>query len=352
MARPTKSTLVERTTAISATGINTTQPPAVIHQEGFPQGDNGIAQLSLNYDGIITVTGGSGPSKVADGEKKFLRSLTIETDKHGKIVDGVDGLTLNRVLTYEWAKAPKSTGVSATPADADTFHHGLNIPLVLPHGYKPFDTMLDVIRARPKVTTQYGLRSDIFGYTGGSPLVHTVTDSIECKYLPGPLKHELGPDGEPTLESETPRLVRNWEQLVYPISQTQNRFQIPLPYNDRIYRRIFITQRNGSDRSELSTVVTATGEISLVYGGVEIFQRTRFRDIQTRNEAEYRVDSPTGVCVLDFDSDQQERINDLLGGVTKDSGNAYLYIDVNSVSNGQLWIVIDSLKAIRPEAKR
>lgn len=354
MARPGITRKVDSRTVIDATGINLSNSPTSIIQEGFPQGNQALAELSIRIKGAIGVSGGSSPTRVTDGEKLFLRALTVETDNHGKIVDSMEGLLLNRMLQYEWGTLLDSSQVSSTPADADTFSHGIVLPLVLPNGVRPYDTILDMVKSRPKVTAQYGIRSDIFGYTGGSPVVKSVTQSIEAKVLPTPINEGVNADGTPNVElSELPLLQRSWEMRIEPITQTQTRFQIPLPYSDRIWRRLFITQRDGSTRGELSTVIADTAEVSLVVNNQEIINRTTFGDIRARNKSEYGLESlPTGVAVLDFDLDQRESINDMLSTLDKNTGNAYLYIDVTAVSNGQVWLGYDCLKKIPQAAQR
>lgn len=348
MARPNKTVRLKETTVIDASGVDAVQKGNEV-QEGFPLGDNAITQLRVHYDGVIGVSGGSNPVKVTDGEKKFLRGLWLETDKHGYIINGLDGIMLNRILTYEWGKAPVAVGVSATPTDADVFSHGMNIPLILPNGFRAFDTILDLLKQKPKITTLYGIRSDIFGYTGGSPVVKSLTEAINIKYLPGPLNRARDSQGNRVEGNEEAELFRSLERSIWPIAQTQNEYQIPLPWNDRTWRRIFVTQRNGSDLSELATVITKTAKVSLVAGGVTIFDRVRFGDLQEANVAEYQVDSPTGVGIIDFDADMREKINDLLGGPSKDQGNLYLYVDATAVSNGQIWLGLDSLKPPKSE---
>lgn len=356
MAKPTISEQVDRYTVISSTGIDTAQPGPVVRQDVFPAGDKGIALVHVRTNGLIDVAGGSTPVRVADGEKIFLRSLSLETDKHKRIVNNVDGLLLYRMLTYEWGVPPDFAQVASTPADEDPFHCSWPIPVTLHKGFRPYDTILDVLKAKAVLTTQYGIRSDIFGYTGGTPLVKSVIQSLETKTLPGPLNMGRDAEGKAAPEfSELPIYKRTFEMATWPISQTANRYKIPLPFGDRIYRRIFITQRNGSDRSELATVIVPTAEVEMEVNGVPIHRRRIFQDIRSLNAAQYRLTSaqlPTGVAVLDFDADDQERINDMLWTLTTDAGNANLYIDVTAVSNGQIWLGFDCLEPVPAAALR
>ena len=353
MARATQSRQIDRF-VVQGASLTTASLGTVVREQNFPTGDMGLGTLQLRYDGVIGLSGGSGPTKVTNGHIILMRAVTFETDKHSKIVDAVDGLLLYRMLTYEYMTAPDQSGVASTPADANTFYVSLPIPMVLPHGLRPYDTLLDVLKSRPKLTTQYGPYTDVFTYTGGTPGLKSVTQSVEAKILPGPLNPGANADGSPNPSlSELPGYQRSWEQHVEPINSTANRYQIAIPFGDRIWRRLYITQRNGSDRSELSTVVVGTAEVSLYVNTIPIVDRRIFQDIISLNKVEYQIETlPTGVAVLDFDNDMQERINDMLWTLTRDSGNMYLYIDVTSVSNGQLWLGYDSLKPIPQAALR
>ncbi len=357
MARPTISRQLARSTVVGSAGFDTNAPAPLIVNNELPSGNQAVAVLNVRTDGAIVSTGSPTNVRVADGEKKILRSLTLETDKHGQIINNMEGLLLHRMLTYEYGTPPDFGQVSSTPANADTFFANWALPLILPNGYRPFDTILDVMTARPKLTTQYGPRSDIFSTSGGSsPVtqVQNMTQSVEAKILPGPLNVGIDDTGKANASySELPKLMRYLEMSIIPITATQTRLQIPLPFADRIWRRLFITQRDGSTRGEISNIIAGTAQVSLVVNNTEIVSRRTFQDIVSLNKQEYAVQSlPAGVAVIDFDSDMQERINDLLSTLTRESGNMFLFIDVTTQSNGQLWLGFDTLKELPAAAVR
>ncbi len=352
MARPTLIRQVDRVAVTDATGYNATVPNAVIRDQNFPSGDMGLKELNVRVDGAITVSGGSSPTLVTDGEKKILSSLTVETDKHGKLVDNVDGLGLYRIAQSRIGANPDADAVSATPADADTWYSAFKIPFADEvRLVRPFDGILDMSKSRMKVTSQYGPRTNVFGYTGGSPAVKSITQSIEAVILPGPLNQGVDPNGAPDLRyRELPAWIPTLERSIIPISATATRYQIQLPFGDRIYRRIFISQReNAAGFNELATVVVGTAEVSVNINNTPVVDRRIFQDIQSENkERLWRAASlPTGWAVLDFD--QTRKFNDMLWAITKEAGNMYLYLDVTAVSNGQLWLYFDCFKPI-PEA--
>lgn len=348
MSKATISRNIDRVAVISSPG-QATAPATQVRDQNFPSGDQAVRSLVIRYD--ATMSGTSTPTLVTNGHIFYLNAITVETDKHGKLVDAVDGLLLHVVNKYDFGTAPQATALSATPADSDTPSASWIIPFSSFHGIRPYDTNIDMQKARMKVSTQYGAVTNLWTQSGGTPLVVTNTQSIETKILPGPLIEKDNPaTGQ---SSELPTYIRTLEQMVVPITSTTNRFQIAIPFGDRIYKRLFITQRNLSTKIELATVVVATAEVSLYLNNIPIVDRRRFCDIQADNKLEYGIETlSTGVAVLDFDMDFQERLFDMLWALTTDAGNMYLFIDVTSVSNGSLLLGLDCLKPIPAAALR
>lgn len=346
MAKPTLSRVVDRVSIISADFAAASTPPLVIRDQNMPSGDVAVRSLTISYDANITAGTGT-VARVTNGHIFYLNGLTVETDKHGKIVDNVDGLLFYVMNMFDFQTAGLATALTATPVDADTPACSWIVPFSLFRGHRPYDTNLDVLKAKIKVTTQYGPGTTMWSATTGTPVIQTLDQAIESKILPGPLTVA------PVEESELPAYVRSFEQQLIPVTATQSRMQIQIPFGDRIFRRIFITQRNTSDKTELATVITATAEISLYMNGQPIVDRRRWADIRRENKLVYSLETlPTGVAVLDFDMDDEERVNDMLWSLTLNSGNAYLYIDVTSVTNGGILLGYDCLKPISPAALR
>lgn len=348
MSKATISRNIDRYTVIGGSG-QATAPSAVIRDQNFPAGDQALRSLTFRYD--ATVGGTSTPTRVTNGHIFFLNQLTVETDKHGKVVDAVDGLLLYTMNQFDFGATGQATAMSATPADADLPSASWVIPFSLFKGLRPYDTNLDMLKARAKVTSKFGPVTNLWTQAGGSPVVANLIQSIEGKILPGPLVEKDDPATGKV--SELPLYIRSFEQLVVPITATATRYQIAIPFGDRIYRRIFITQRNLSTLAEMSNVISATAEVSLYINNVPVVDRRIFRDIQAENKLVYGLETlPTGVAVLDFDADAQERIFDMLHVLTLEAGNAYLYIDVTTQTNGSLYLGFDCLKPIPPAALR
>lgn len=343
----TKSRNVDRVTIIASSTAATSAPALQVRDQNFPTGDVLVRSLTIRYD--ATMGGTSTPVRVTNGHLFWLEGITVETDKHGKLVDAVDGLLMNIFNQLEYRTVPLATALTSTPADTDTPSASWKIPFGLSNGLRPYDTNLDMINARMKVSTQFGIGAAVtngrlWNQAGGSPVITLLQQSIETKYVQNPVAAGATP--------ELPQYIRCFEQKLDVITATETRRQISIPSGDRIYNRIVISQRNSASKIELATVIVATAEIALYLNGEVIIDRRLFRDIQAENKLTYSLESmPTGVCVLDFDDDTQARINDMLNGFIGQP-NMYLYIDVTSVTNGAVLLGFESLKQINSAALR
>lgn len=349
MSKATQSRNIDRVAVLSSPG-SATAPSLQVRDQNFPSGDQALRSLTVRYD--ATVSGTSTPTRVTNGHIFYLNAITVETDKHGKLVDAVDGLMLYTMNQFDFGTTGQATAMASTPADSDLPSASWIIPFSLFRGMRPYDTNVDMLKARMKVSTQYGAVTNLWTQAGGTPLVVTNNQSIEAKVLPGPLVEKDGDKGPGSL-SELPLYIRSFFQNSVPITATETRKQIPIPFGQYIYRRIFITQRNLSTKVEMSNVISATAEVSLYINGVPVVDRRLFRDIQAENKLTYGLETlPTGVACLDFDADMQERIFDMLWSLTNDAGNIYLYIDVTTQTNGSILLGFDALQLVPPAALR
>jgi hypothetical protein len=255
---------------------------------------------------------------------------------------------MHQMLAHEYKTPPANGAMTSTPADSDVPYSNLPIPMTWRTGPRPYDTDLDVLVSRLKVSTQYGPVTNLWTQSGGTPLVVTNTQTMEAEIHPGPIEAVQG-----VQENEGPIYQRYWGQKVESISASENRHQVAIPYNNIIYRRIFISQMLSSTRARSTAVVLPTAKISLEINGIPVVNNRYFREIQRQNKAKYGLENSfTDLCVLDFTSDEAARIFDLLHTITPGSGNAYLYIDVVGGSYYQLLIGFDGLKEIPAAARR
>lgn len=320
-------------------GDGTIGPDRIV--SGWPVGDLLYHALALRSRVAITT---AAANWVTRGRLEFIRSLRFRTEKHGEIYDGIDGMMLQQM---SWAWNPVGPGnISPVGADdADDQSHFL-LPLADRWAARPEDTALDMLNARPELIVEYGVGDDI------EP-ASTDTDNLDLDV------HALidpGRIADPAKDG--PIFVPHWGVHKEPISSTTGSYRISLPFGDRIYKRIYITQRNGSTLAELNNTVTGAAEadqLSLKLNGYPIVDRMRYRTLQRINDTDYQgFDPARGVAILDFVRYKElgGKLSEALSTISRGQGRLDLEIDVTSVSNGQLWIGLESVKPIPEAAQR
>lgn len=320
-----------------------TAPSLVIRDQNFPKGDQLVRSLLLSYD--ATVSGTSTPTRVTNGHIFYANSITLESDKQKNIIDNMDGLSLFKLLAYDQGTPGQATAMASTPADSDTPTASWEIPLALRRGIRPYDTQIDVLNQSLTLKVQYGAVTNLWTQSSGTPLVVTGTQTVAAKILQEPVRVT---DEKSGMMSELPIYARFFGQKIDIFSATEARRQIQVPFGKTIFRRILLEGRNSSTKAELSTVVAATGRVSLEVNNVPIVQNVRFRDLQRFNKGRFNLESLfTGSALIDFDADDQERIDDMLKLITVENGSAYLYVDVvYSASTDGLLVSYDALRPL------
>lgn len=336
--------------ANASSTITTTQKAVSVITNGLPTGDLLMNNLAIRLSGNLNIATSSAGTLITDGEKVFLRSLSIETDKHGIIAQGLDGILLNDINLMEFGTAPAATAVSAATTGTPAFALNLKFPFALhwgnaKEGLRPYDTILDMLLARMTVKAQLGIVTDfISGGTYTTEEVQVANIDMSGRIIDSPVV-------APADQSLLPQFQRSLDVFKVPITATASGYRISLPYGDRIYNRIYVTQRSSSTLLRLSTVITSTALVGVAVNGTNIMDPTPLALIQDQNKSDYGIETmPTGVAVIDFGT--TNRIPDELNVNTRQNGTLELVADVTSVSNGSLYIAVDSLKPIPDQARR
>lgn len=336
--------------ATASSTITTTQPGLSIITNGLPTGDMLSLGIQFRLWGNLNLDTASAGTLVTDGEKMFLRSLSIETDKHGIIAQGLDGISLADINQFEFGPTVAATAVSAATTGTPAYAASLRFPFQMQWGnakrsIRPYDTALDMLLARMTIKAQLGIVTDFI--TGGTYTTETV--QVANVDLDGQVVDN--PVTAPADASLLPQFQRSLDIIKVPITATATGYRISLPYGDRIYNRIYVMQRNTSTLARLATVITSTGLVGVAVNGTNIMDPTPLASIQDRNKADYGIATmPSGVACLDFG--QSDRIPDFLNVNTRQNGTLELVADVTSVSNGALYLGIDSIKPIPDQARR
>jgi len=336
--------------------FGTSQPVVQITDRNFPAGDELMFAVSLRYKGEFDTTAAAG-APVTDGALKILRGLTVESDKHGKLVDGLDGLTIHRVNQFESDAKPASADC-ASNADATTFSALHRVTLFDEDRLvRPLDLALDVMKSRITVKRQYGVVTDIQS-AGTAPQIINMREDISVEVQPGPINPGVNPESgaRDDAYSELPALMPVKEVILVPITATQAAMRIQLPYGDRIYRRIYLSQRTIAPANglvtEVSNIVSENAAISLKHNYEPRVDRLTWAELSDRNKQDFKFQNalPTGWACIQFD--RTRRIPDMFPVLSKESQNLFLEVDVTTQTNAFLLLCLDSLKPIPTQADR
>lgn len=332
-------------------------PSQQITRDGFPSGNELIKQINLRSKGTFTVvTPGGAP--VVDGGMKILRSLTIESDKHGKIVDAMPGLELGRQLAFENGTKPINTDC-ASNASGTTFSVDLPIKFADEQRLiRPYDAALHMNNSRLTVKRQYGLVTDV--QTAGTTVaVNPLREDCHVDVLPGPINDgsaAMNPGaGNPSDYDERPLYLPTRERIVQAVAST-TKYRVSLPVGDRILRRIYISQQTIAAatglQTEVSTIITENTGLSLKLGKDVLVDNITWGELQERNKLDADLDGtwPTGWAFIPFDN--TKRISDMLDLFKYPSGLTFtLEFDGVTATDAAVVIGLDSLKLI-PDAAR
>lgn len=359
MSRPLQFKVVNNTaisTAATPIPVGGNSAPIVI-TAGMPTGDLCVYEWYLRCYGTHVLTTSAAGTATAMGSTLFVRSVTLATDKHGTVVDAIDGLGLYRMNQFRYGTtATQVLGAAAQPTTAgEAIETNLVIPCAgsssLPPYIRPYDGLLDLARARPVFTLQTGVpSSDIT--TGGTNSVNTVGPynvEIDARILNGPIVEPGDPFNR---VPETPEWMVHWQMIRQVVAAAQTSVRIPLPYGDRIYRRIYLSQRLTTTFAELNnTVIDPAGLVGIEVNSFPWADRVQNATLQSFNKQNFQAETmPTGWTILDFDD--TGRYADFLSVLDKNNGTCNLIVDLLFPTTPSLYIYLESYKPIPDGALR
>jgi hypothetical protein len=335
--RPSQLLVVSSTTSAPASAAT---PASQRINTGWPVGDVILKELLIHIRSKLSAN----TSMTANGRKIFLRSLRFKTEKHGYVLDDIDGVM---AWFMSWADQTMGQGHQSdvTNADGGTF---MKFPFYDRMAYREEDTGLDLLRvARPELEIVFGNAADIEG-TGGTTLSNLDVD-VSVEIDPGRIDDPAN-DG--------PKALPYKNTMKIAITSTATAFQISLGYGALSIKRLFITQRNSSTLAIINNTIigaNVTDRISFKINGFPWVDGVRWDHIQNRNLMDYqKFDSTQGCGIIDAQRAQTYggKVSESFNTVSPNNGRADLFIDATSVSNGALWIGFDSVRAIPDGAKR
>lgn len=321
--------------SLTGSAITASAPSPVISGQGLPTGNLALESIHLTSSQNLTI--GTGTTPQTDGELLLVDSVYLDTDKHGPLVENVDGLGLHRMLQFIYGTRPLTNAIAASTA---VYNSGWRIPFALPegsHALRSYDTILDLYNSRMTARVTYNDLSKALGTVGTASSIPTVNWSGRMLYAPD--------------ESELPAYVPVLKLKKVPILATQSQYQIPLDFGGLIYLGIGIAQRNSSTLAEVTDVIVPTAKVRLDVNSRDAVQPMNYFDLQSMNKVQDEIETyPTGMAFMDFFS-YSGRIADAIDTISQ-QGNMNLYLDVVTAANRAVWIYTWGLKPIPPTAVR
>jgi len=284
----------------------------------------------------------------------MVRQVEFSTDKHGLIIDKLDGVMLHNIQTLKRGRRPINQDISSAATGTPGFEYCLEFDFEDSEAARPEDTVLDMLLARPELRIQYGIPQSaangdmIVGGTYTTSTCNSLTQEVTAKYNPDLSDSAKdGPIGMPYMGI-----------LKFPINSTVTQQQIILSYGDRTIKKLYIAQRNGTTNAELANTiigVNQTDRLSLKLNNYPWVDNEAWLSMQADNASRFRLDAmPVGMAVMDFSERKTggARLSDALNVLTNINGTLEILADVTTATAAQLWIVYDAVKALQASAQR
>ena len=321
---------------LTGSAITTAAPAALQSGQGLPTGNMLLTDLILGSNLNLTI--GTGTTPRTNGELAVIDSIFVDTDKHGPIIESLDGLGLGRVLQNIYGSFPETTAIAASTAN---YYSGFRIPLAIPenaHALRAYDTALDLFNARMTARVQYTDLGKAFATVGTASAIPTVNWSGRVVYSPDE-------------ENELPILCPVFKLKKVAITATTAGLQIPMDFGGLVYAGIGISQRDTSTNVEVSDIIVPSAKIRLDVNGRDVIAPTENRDLRAFAKIANEIETnPASWTWLDFYS-QSGRIAEAVDTIGL-HGNMNLYTDVVYTANRAVWIYTWGFKPIAPNALR
>lgn len=335
-------------TSFSSAVITTAQPNIQTNDKGYPAGEEFFQGLALRVYGTLGIVASGAGTAVADGPLRFLRNVYFETDKHGPIVNNVDGLSLARLHRFLNGTAAAITTPTPLTTGSPTFTGSINIPFAIPGCIRPEDSHLYMKTARGKLSWQGGVFTDLV--SGGTMSTSEIT-TVNLQQVANVKAHE---NGSPLLSADMPVYIPFVELKKVNITATESGKKIELPYGDRIYQMIAISQRNNSTLAEIdNAVILPEANIRLEKNNLPRVNSIQWKDVQDETKRIFSLETlPTGWGVIHScgDLNKPAQISEMLDTVDTSAGTLNLFADVVTGSNYDIWVLMFGYIPIKSRA--
>lgn len=337
---------------------------------GWPVGDNLARTLVLRFSGTVTATLNGGTLSVTDHQlARLISNLILGSNLHNNIIEnGMDGLTLFRMLSIAqkadlfYADVPSSLSGASSAGQFELIYR---IPLGSAKAARYWDTVVDLITAQAYIRMFYnGVNANTLGAISGgaAPVLQVTSLNIEAS-----LEMSRGPftnrKGQPAFKTVAPNYIPYY--AIFPVQITGTKSQLPiyLPYGDRMYKRLFIFQRDSITLNELNNTIVGVNDqdrLSMKLNGLPIVDSVEWLLLQRQNKQEYSPATiPNGAAIIDFDKCITDakvrgaRLSNDLNLITPGQQTFELDIDVtNPGGSPYLYIGMECVRPLPDLAKR
>jgi len=311
-------------------------PDVVQIGNNFPAGIL-ISELWVTIEGTLALTE-TAPGTVAD-VSSLVKSIQFRTDKHGDIIEPLDGLSLKRVLNVL-----NHTAVPATQVTTGTGNKTFRITYKIPFGFfndqiRPADSFVDLAKALPLLRVSLGDPTSLV--SGGTYTNRSYTATVRCAVV------AADPAGD---GGNFPGLMPLFSKKVFDLTSTGNQLPFELTFGDRIVKAYIIQQlRDGVEVADILSgkIAVQINNRDMAVLPVDVNQ---LRDaMQQRFEME---SMPTGLTPLDFN--QSGKLTDQLNLIQQTTGSAKMLADVTlgGGTTRQLNVITIGFRQIPDVAKR
>lgn len=328
--------------------------------KAFAYGNNGLIAFQLRvYGNLNLATASAGTVRTLGGLDAVI-GLTVETDKHKKIVDNVDLRSVVRMYTqFLLRQQLNGSDVSAATTGTPTYNYEFLVPFCLDGGFgergivRSFDTILDLASgAKPLIKASIGDPSYfISGGTYSTETIQNLTVEDTQEYVEN-LREPVA-DSDP---SELPFWMLTLEQIRFQTPASTGKQLLDLPYGDRRYVMIGLSERLATapfdEKSDMT--VDNTDALTLKIGSDIRIDNVMIKKIRDQNARRFGLSSmPTGWTVLDFW--KSGRVVDTLDTMDDRPAGKVLRIEYNAtgtIASRQIWANMLCLKPIPRAAVR
>lgn len=326
----------------------------------FPAGNIIYKRLLIRISGALSITLATGNTFTAKANcvARLIQSLTLRFANLDYVVNGLDGITLLRVLNNQLRRMMFTQDPVNIPAGGSNanmpFELVLEIPFQDPHLQRPEDTGIDrLVSGVPSLVINWvNNPASVFGTASGTGNTFNIANLN--------IKTDVEVVDPPNGYAGLPLFKPYYDIKQVPITQTAMSFPISLPFHDRRYGSILISQRDSVSLAELADTIVGVNDTDRLFIALNndfLWNAENWLLEEHRQRAANgNAVMPAGCLSMDFMRLQAngKRIGDSIDVETQESGNLILSADVTNPGAGSpaLYLGMQCYMTLKPNQLR